>query len=168
MHCSLLCVIRTLRLGLEEVGADGVTLSVAALRVPVPDARVTAASSPPNRDLVVSLYLTTSKELAAQELTSHLVSLLGALLLQDTRRISSRGRREESTPATTPTRSFGAAALAIGQSDKNAIPAPILVVCYELLVALNSFCCFDLETSQKLPQDLKVSTRLVSDARLLV
>lgn len=81
---------------------------------------------------------------------------------------SSRGRRADSTPstATTPTRSLGAvaaAAQANGQSDQpsNSLPPSILVVCYELLVTLNSFCCFDLESAQKLPQDLKVSVDAV-------
>jgi hypothetical protein len=157
-------LFRTLRLSVEGIGTYGLTLSMAALRAPVassPDLSVTSSDADTtvtSPALVTSLYRMTSQNLASQELTSHLVSLLGALLLQDASRASSRGRREDSTPSstTTPTRSFGAAGQAGSPMDVPSLPAPMLVVCHELLVTLNSSCCFDLETAQKLPQDLKV------------
>lgn len=140
------------------MGSVGITQDVASLCVPSSSCSISAAPVSPasTRDLVMALYHVTSSELASQELSSHLVSVLGALLLQDTSRASSRGRRGESTPVTTPTRSFGSPQ-PTGYAEKSPpVPPPILVVCHELLVTLNSYCCFDLVVAQQLPQDLKV------------
>jgi hypothetical protein len=156
LYFSILFSFRTLRLKIEDPGVSGITHDLSALCVTDISPSSTGTTS---RQLVFTLNRDISKELADQELSSHLVSLLGALLLQDASRMSSRGRREESTPVTTPTRSFGSPQ-PHGNSEnrtKTSLPSPILVICHELLVTLNSFCCFDLTAAQLLPQDLKVT-----------
>lgn len=95
----MLC--RTLRLSVDDMGVDGITFSLAALSLPAlpsTSTTTTAVNSSPNseaasttlRALVTALYHHTSRELATQQLTSHLVSLLGALLLQDASRLRYR------------------------------------------------------------------------------
>ena len=105
---------------------------------------------------MVQLYHKITNEITRQDLSSHLVSLLGELLLQDANRASSRSRRQDEATIINTVRSLGIASSS-GKHEKSVVAAPILVVCYELLVSLNSFCCFDLESAQNLPQDLKVN-----------
>mgnify|MGYP003386763394 CR=1 FL=1 len=93
---ALALLYRSLRLGVEDMGADGLTRTMAALSLPPPAPPATTAAAAPAtattatytpHALIIDVYHHASAELAAQELTSHLVSLLGALLLQDASRI---------------------------------------------------------------------------------
>lgn len=173
-HCSpLFC--RSLR---QAMGADcgdiglSLTLSTASLLAPVrvdiltdtnsATGTATVTDADVHHSAVQQLHRCTALDLRTQELPSHLLSLLAALLLQDASRERGSTATNDLLSSDRHTGQQVKERHSRGQKKKMSKsppppPAvPLMLVCRGVLQALNSYSSFDLRAAQDLPDDLKV------------